>query len=99
VAQEALANVARHSGAASVVVGAEMVGETIVLSVADDGHGFDLTSHGDRGLGLGGMRERVESLGGVLHVYSTPSGTRVEARVLIATVELLAKEVLPAALR
>jgi len=81
VAQEALANVARHSGAASVTVRAEAPGASVVLSVADDGHGFDPTAQVGRGLGLGGMRERVEALGGALLVYSTSAGTRIEARV------------------
>lgn len=97
VAQEALANVARHSGAASVVVLAELVGETIVLSVADDGHGFDPAAQGDVGLGLGGMRERAESLGGSLHVYSTPAGTRVEAYVPATAGLASAAGLLPAA--
>ncbi len=81
VAQEALANVARHSGAASVEVSAEVCAETIVLSVADGGHGFDPAAPASDGLGLTGMRERVAAVGGTLLVYSTPAGTRVEARV------------------
>jgi len=81
VAQEALANVARHSGAASVELLAQISGETVLLSVADDGHGFDPAAQADRGLGMAGMRERVEALGGALLVYSGANGTRIEACV------------------
>jgi NarL family two-component system sensor histidine kinase LiaS len=80
MAQEALTNVARHSGAASVEVCAEVSGGTILLSVADDGHGFDPAAV-SQGLGLSGMRERVEAVGGMLLIYSGAVGTRIEAQV------------------
>lgn len=81
VAQEALANIARHSGARLVEVHLSWGGDVLTLSVVDDGHGFDLASARGNGLGLSSMRERVEALGGTLRVESTPSGSRVEARV------------------
>jgi signal transduction histidine kinase len=81
VAQEALANVARHSGAAAVELLAQINGEMVLLSVADDGHGFDPAAQADKGLGIAGMRERVEALGGALLVYSSADGTRVEVRI------------------
>ena len=77
VAQEALANVARHSGATRV--GVELVYETdvVVFSVVDDGRGFEST--GDRpGFGLRSMRERLAKLGGEVRLESAPGrGTRV----------------------
>jgi NarL family two-component system sensor histidine kinase LiaS len=87
VAQEALANVARHSGAAAVELAVQISGETVLLSVADDGHGFDpaAQANGGQGLGMAGMRERVAALGGELLVYSSIEGTRVEARVPVAS--------------
>ena len=86
VAQQALANVAQHAGAARVSVRLERSGSSAVLRVDDDGRGFDpahvevLTGHG--GFGLTSMRERVQGVGGRLTVDSGPGrGTSVEARV------------------
>jgi two-component system, NarL family, sensor histidine kinase LiaS len=92
VTQEALANVARHSGATSVDVRliADQL-ETLTLSIQDNGRGFDLTQR-NGGLGLSSMRERVEGLGGTLLVYSAASGTRVEARLRAALREAAAAQ-------
>jgi NarL family two-component system sensor histidine kinase LiaS len=81
IAQEALANVARHSGASTVVVRLT-VGPSgdLTLAIEDNGHGFDPARPGS-GSGVLGMRERAEELGGVLLVYSDERGTRVEARL------------------
>ncbi len=62
VVQEALHNCARHSQARSVKVVVEQEPSRILLTVEDDGHGFD--AHRVRGLGLVGMEERVNHLGG-----------------------------------
>jgi signal transduction histidine kinase len=52
----------------------------ITLTMTDDGAGADWSKHGD-GLGLVGMRERVDSLGGALHVTTAPGrGFRVVAQ-------------------
>jgi signal transduction histidine kinase len=56
----------------------------VVLDIADDGCGFDplRTTNGPGGLGLPGMRERVERLGGAFELESQPGhGTRVLVRV------------------
>lgn len=83
VAQEALRNVARHAKATSVAV--SLVGQDggIVLSVRDNGGGFDDSRTRDRAsLGLASMRERVRLLGGKLDIESAPGrGTAVVARV------------------
>jgi signal transduction histidine kinase len=73
VVQESLTNVARHSGArsASVVVSARE--GRLRLMVEDDGCGFDTAAPTDR-LGLAGIRERVELLGGQLRIESSPGG-------------------------
>jgi signal transduction histidine kinase len=63
VAQEALTNVLRHAGADSVQVRWAREGDLLVLSVRDDGRGGDVQ---DEGMGIGGMRARVERLGGSL---------------------------------
>jgi signal transduction histidine kinase len=73
VVQESLTNVARHSGAerASVVVSARE--GRLRLMVEDDGRGFDTAAPTGR-LGLAGIRERVELLGGQLRIESSPDG-------------------------
>jgi signal transduction histidine kinase len=79
VAQEALANVARHSQARHVTVELADQGEEIVLTVEDDGRGFDLRQV-EKGIGLDSMRERLEALGGRLDLSSRMSGgTKVMA--------------------
>jgi signal transduction histidine kinase len=79
VTQEALANVARHSGASAVTIQAEAREGALQLAVSDDGHGFDTTRAENWGLGISGMRERMEMIGGVLTISSGPGGSRIEA--------------------
>src|SRR5215210_3516814 len=79
VAQEALANVARHSGAGHAEVDLTYTAGTITLRVADDGRGFDPTRSPGGGFGLQSMHERLVRLGGYVNVESAPDkGTRVE---------------------
>jgi PAS domain S-box-containing protein len=81
IMQEALANVRRHSAARNVEVRLRTDVEAILLEVTDDGRGFDpMGAQG--GVGLVGMRERVEELGGEIEVKSRPGeGTEVTVRV------------------
>jgi len=69
IVQEALTNVARHSGATRVVIELERSGKRVHLTVKDNGHGF--SGNGASGLGLVGMRARAESLGGELRIKSS----------------------------
>jgi PAS domain S-box-containing protein len=79
VAQEALNNAARHSHAGRVKVLLSFSEMHAMLSVADDGVGFNSSDQCD-GIGLIGMRERVRSIGGELRIVSTPgSGTELQA--------------------
>lgn len=71
IAQEALANVARHAGATHVDVDLRASSEGIELCVRDDGLGFDPVTCA-RGLGLGGMAERARLAGGELMIDSLP---------------------------
>lgn len=79
IVQEALTNIARHAQAKSASILIEKLGETVRAIVEDDGVGFDVsTNQGERHLGLLGMRERAELLGGTLTIESTPErGTSV----------------------
>lgn len=78
VAQEALANVAKHSGAGNVEVDLIYSSDSLTLRVADDGSGFDPAETRGEGFGLQSMRERLETLGGRVEVESAPGkGTRI----------------------
>ncbi|MDP8943817.1 MAG: sensor histidine kinase [Actinomycetota bacterium] len=81
VAQEALSNAGRHSGAGRVEVDLREEGDGVVLRVRDDGRGFDPTA-ANGGLGLDGMAERARLVGGALRVESAGgAGTSVTLRV------------------
>ena len=84
--QEALTNVAKHSGAGRVELRVSGGAERLDLLVADDGRGFDPTGeHG--GFGVAGMRERVELTGGELRIESRRGeGTRVIASLPLGPV-------------
>ena len=84
VVQEALHNCARHAQARSVKVLVRQDLSKIFLSVEDDGRGFD--ANRTRGLGLVGMEERVNHLGGRFLVDSFPGrGTTVAAELPLAS--------------
>lgn len=80
IVQEATTNALKHARASQVVVAVVEDDHGVVLSVEDDGRGFDADARPAVGLGLIGMRERVDLLGGALTVTSWPgAGTRIEA--------------------
>jgi PAS domain S-box-containing protein len=82
VLQEAMSNVAKHSGADRVAVTLGVNGDQAVLRVKDEGRGFEIGS--DRGLGLISMRERLRLVGGTLQVSSSSlQGTDIQAVVPI----------------
>ena len=82
ITQEALQNAARHAQAKTVHIELKQSLDRLVLSVRDDGIGFDTESV--RGLGTVGMEERLRQLGGVLRVTSQPGvGATVVAEVQI----------------
>ena len=68
IVQEALHNCSRHSDAREVRVQVQYKAGALVLSIQDDGRGFDVTQ--SKGLGLLGIEERVAQLGGTFHVHS-----------------------------
>ena len=84
IVQEALTNVARHAGASQVAVHLARRRRRIVLTIVDDGTGFDATEPRLAGLGLTTMRERVEMMGGELRVRtSLGRGTTIHVTVPI----------------
>jgi signal transduction histidine kinase len=83
IVQEALTNVLKHAEARQAKVETTVGDGRVRVTVVDDGRGFDVTSvprsREGRGVGLLGMRERAEALGGTLQVSSrTGHGTRIE---------------------
>ena len=82
IAQESLDNITRHANAnqVNVTLGAET--NEVVLTIHDDGAGFDLQHVPPNHFGLVGMRERIALAGGELRVTSSPGqGTQIECRV------------------
>src|SRR5581483_3783555 len=86
IAQEALTNVARHSGAQHVWMALSQSPNEIVLSIRDDGRGLPAAAADDgaalNGMGMIGMRARARSTGGDVTVRSRPAqGVQIEVRV------------------
>jgi two-component system sensor histidine kinase UhpB len=93
VAQEAMTNIAKHARASGASIRLERQGGAVILTVEDDGRGFDretFVRRDGRGLGLGlfGMEERVTLVGGTLEIgRARPSGVRIRATIPLATGE------------
>jgi signal transduction histidine kinase len=87
IAQEALQNVVKHSGATTAEVSLVPVGQTLVLRIEDDGVGFQPESNLRSGsLGIVGMGERARFVGGRFTIDSLPDGgSRVEVCVPLET--------------
>ncbi|RYX86259.1 PAS domain S-box protein [bacterium] len=82
VIQEALTNVARHADAKTVSVLLQRPNREIMAIVEDNGNGFDPEQVPHNRLGLVGMRERLDAVGGTFQIESKPnSGTTIFARV------------------
>lgn len=80
VVQEGLTNAVRHGGAAKVHVAVSCDGESVTVSIEDDGRGIAVAN--GEGHGLTGMRERLAALGGQLRVQPQPGGgTRLKASI------------------
>jgi signal transduction histidine kinase len=82
VAQEALRNAGKHSGAKNIRI--ELIGETVglLLRISDDGVGFNPSAKPSYGLGMISMEERLRLVNGMLSIWSRVGmGTQVEARV------------------
>jgi signal transduction histidine kinase len=85
--QEGLSNAYRHADGEGQKVSANLDGDVLVLDVTDDGPGIGAVPlSGRSGMGLKGLKDRIESLGGTLKIESCPEhGTRLSARLPLAT--------------
>ncbi|NCT74738.1 MAG: PAS domain S-box protein [Chitinophagaceae bacterium] len=87
--QESLTNVARHSGAKNVEVELQKNENRLILTIKDDGIGFDTGDSKRKTLGLIGMRERAEGMGGEYCIEGEPGrGTTVKVSVPLPLQEL-----------
>lgn len=83
VVQEAITNIVRHAGARNVQISCGLASNQVQIEIRDDGIGFDpslvtLSSDTGRGLGLLGMSERLELVGGLFEITSAPGqGTNI----------------------
>lgn len=84
VAQEALVNVHRHAHASSATVLLRRRGQSVELSVRDDGVGLAQSPGNSIGIGLQSMRHRVETLGGTFRITSLKRGVKVVASVALS---------------
>jgi signal transduction histidine kinase len=82
IAGEALHNAVKHAAASGATLALGTAGPELVLTITDDGRGFDPAGHGRRGHGQQTMRERAGLCGGSALVESAPGrGTRVQVRI------------------
>ncbi len=98
IAQESITNIARHARADNVFVLFKLAGNTVILDIEDDGVGFDMDGifnppapdvKMSRGLGLLGMRERVNLINGQLEVCSLQGlGTQINVRLPLEPAEV-----------
>jgi signal transduction histidine kinase/HAMP domain-containing protein len=85
--QEAVYNIARHANAANVSIDLQFKRKAIRIAIKDDGGGFDVgaaisSKNRPRGLGLVGMKERIELLNGVMEIRSHPGrGTEIDIEI------------------
>jgi len=88
VLQESLVNVHRHSGASMVDIALKRNPQTLIMEVHDDGRGIApdpldrlRRANTDGGVGLAGMRERINDLNGHLDIESSSRGTTLRVRL------------------
>jgi len=92
VVQEALTNVLRHSGSHTAQIRVSSQDGTVALIVQDEGKGigrkrFTKAGAQEQGVGIAGMRERLQQFGGALEVRQLRHGTEVSARVPVGEAE------------
>jgi signal transduction histidine kinase len=94
LAQEAMTNALKHGEPRSILVRLVFAGDTLRLTVEDDGRGFDtaqMATPREGHFGIQGMRERVKRLGGIFEISSAPGkGTRISVSVPIEVADSVA---------
>ena len=88
IVQESLINIHRHAGSESALIRLQRDAQTLVLEIEDRGHGIlnaarkhIMSGGGGAGVGIAGMRERVDQLGGCLKIVSSDEGTIVRVQL------------------
>jgi PAS domain S-box-containing protein len=90
IAQEAILNAAKHSRAKAIAVRLLRDNGDLILTVKDDGVGFQLTDHDRGGMGIGIMRYRARAIGAVLELQSQPGkGTQIVCKYHLQPDEIL----------
>ena len=85
IVQEALTNCARHAKASNIRITCHGSEHLVVVTVQDDGIGFDPQRLAGHGVGLRGVEERVRELGGKVTIFSHPQkGTLLRAEIPLA---------------
>jgi signal transduction histidine kinase len=86
IIQECLTNALKHANAQTITLEATNTDTQFMLTIQDDGGGFDVQAAKEQasGKGLNGLEKRARVLGGTLRVESSPQGTRVELQVPLA---------------
>ncbi len=102
VLQESLVNVHRHSGASIVDIALKRNAQTVIMEVHDDGHGIApellnrlREANTDVGVGLAGMRERINDLNGCFDIESSSIGTTLRVSLPLACHDLSVQGVDP----
>lgn len=84
IVQEALSNTLRHARASKLALTLKKIGETVYMTIRDNGIGFDPNEQKQASYGLKTMQERANELGGSLDIVSAPGkGTRIDIRIPI----------------
>ncbi len=89
--QECLVNIHRHSGSSTATIRISQSEEELVVEIEDQGRGIeadelaDINAGATPGVGLRGMRERINDFGGELQINSSEKGTRVRATIPVET--------------
>ncbi|HVM47588.1 MAG TPA: PAS domain S-box protein [Candidatus Acidoferrum sp.] len=81
IAQEALNNALKHSGARTITIGVHDLGDCLELEVSDDGKGIAVKPGPGSGMGLHIMEYRARLIGGTFHFNRRPDGTTVSCRI------------------